>query len=398
MSIKYISYGDTTGYGLSGLAYLRGLLNQGLSVHWRPVFWGNSGLQFWSPEMDPHLLELVRASEGDLSIRDLQMIMQHTITPKDYNIVVSHIVPEYLPSCYEEGKTNIAYCAWESDKIPGHWPEILNRFDAVMVPSHFNAKVFRAGGVTVPVHAVPHIRRHAHDEVMPEQCQHLRHQLGIGEDHFVFYTIGAWMLRKDIPRLMEAFIAEFDESEPAALLLKTSSHPVHGLLPNEQGKTSQQLVGEFGRALAQKYGRRRATIALLAGDGISGGWLDCVHQIGDVYVSLSRAEGWGMGAYEAALLGRPVLMTGWSGQLDFLGEDHPGLVDYQLEAIDWPGTTYGPDHQWAVADLADVRRKMRAQFERRGEPDEAAMRLSETICNRFSEANIMQHFREIIGA
>jgi glycosyltransferase involved in cell wall biosynthesis len=397
--IKYISYGDTTGYGLSGLSYLRGLLNLGLEVYWQPVFWGAHGLQFWRPDMSPQLLESVRASAGDPALRDLPAILALTAAPRDYRIVVSHVIPDYLPSCIEEGKVNVAYCAWESDKIPAHWPAILNRFDAVMVPSRFNADVFRAGGVAVPVHVVPHIRRHAHDEVAPEQRDALRRQLGIGPDHFVFYIIGAWMLRKDLPRLVEAFLAEFGDAEPVALCVKTSAKPIHAPLPNEQGKTSLQLVQETTRAFAAREGRTHLpTVAVLAGDGVSGAWIDCLHQIGDTYVSLTRAEGWGMGAFEAAALGRHVLMTGWSGHLDFLGSDHPGLIDYRLEPIDWPGTTYGSDHKWAVADVADARRRMRARFEQRSRPDAHARRLSETIANRYAEGVVMRQFRRIIGA
>jgi glycosyltransferase involved in cell wall biosynthesis len=397
--IKYISYGDTTGYGLSGFAYLRGLINLGLDVHWQPVFWGAHGLQFWAADMSPQLLEIVRASPGDPTLRDLAAILSLTAAPRAYDIVVSHVIPEYLPACLEEGKRNVAFCTWESDRIPADWPAILNRFDAVMVPSRFNADVFRAGGVTVPVHVVPHIRRHAHDDVTPAQRASFREQLGIAPDRFVFYTIGAWMLRKDLPRLIEAFLAEFGADEPVALCVKTSARPVHGVLPHEQGKTSLQLVQETVRAFAARHGRTGVPpVALLAGDGVGGGWIDCLHQVGDAYVSLARAEGWGMGAFDAAALGRPVLMTGWSGQLDFLGDDHPGLIDCTLAPIDWPGTTYGSDHRWAVADVGDARRKMRAQFERRGRADAHARRLGETIANRYAEGAVMRQFRRAIGA
>ena len=93
------------------------------------------------------------------ALRDLPALLRHTVAPRDYRIVVSHLVPEYLPACLEPGKANFAYCTWESDRIPAHWPAILNRFDGVLVPSTFNAEVFRAGGVTVPLHVVPHIRQ-----------------------------------------------------------------------------------------------------------------------------------------------------------------------------------------------------------------------------------------------
>jgi glycosyltransferase involved in cell wall biosynthesis len=397
--IKYISYGDTTGYGLSGLAYLRGLLNLGLDVHWQPVFWGANGLQRWTPGMPPQLLEAVRAAADDPALRDLPALLGHTVAPRDYRIVVAHLVPEYLPACLEPGKANFAYCTWESDRIPAHWPAILNRFDGVLVPSTFNAEVFRAGGVSVPLHVVPHIRRHAHDDVTPDQRDALRRRLGIAPGHHVFYTIGAWMLRKDLPRLIEAFVEEFRDDEPVALCIKTSTKPVHFPLPHEAGKTSVQLVDEALGALRERSGRTRLpTVAVLAADGVSGAWIDRLHQVGDTYVSLARAEGWGMGAFDAAALGRPVLMTGWSGQLDFLGRDHPGLIGGTLAPIDWPGTSYGPDHRWAVADLADARSKMRYRFERRGEPDPHARQLGERIANLYAEGPVMRRFRHAIGA
>ena len=397
--IKYISYGDTTGYGLSGLAYLRGLLNLGFDVQWQPVFWGAQGLQRWEPGMAPQLLEAVRAAADDPSLRDLPAILAHTSAARDYRIVVAHLVPEYLPACLEPGKANFAYCTWESDRIPAHWPAILNRYDAVLVPSRFNAEVFRAGGVTVPLHVVPHIRRHAHDDVTPQERADVRRQLGIDADAFVFYTIGAWMLRKDLPRLIEAFLQEFRHDEAVALCIKTSSKPVHFPLPHEAGKTSLQLVRETMAAFRDAHGRTQLpTVGVLAGDGVSGAWIDRLHQVGDTYVSLTRAEGWGMGAFDAAALGRPVLMTGWSGQLDFLGRDHPGLIGGTLAPIDWPGTSYGPDHQWAIADIADARNKMRYRFAHRDQPDPHARRLSETIANRYAEGAVMRQFRQAIGA
>lgn len=397
--IKYISYGDTTGYGLAGLAYLRGLVNLGLDVHWQPMFWGADGLQRWLPAMSPQLLEVVRAAGADPALRDLGPLLQRTAAPRDYRIVVAHLVPEYLPACLEPGKANFAYCTWESDRIPAHWPAILNRFDGVLVPSTFNAEVFRAGGVTVPLHVVPHIRRHAHDDVAPGQLDDMRRQLGIPAGHHVFYTIGAWMLRKDLPRLIEAFVEEFDADEPAALCIKTSTRPVHFPLPHEAGRTSLQLVEAQLAALRARLGRPRLPpVAVLAGDGISGAWIDRLHRLGDTYVSLTRAEGWGMGAFDAAALGRPVLMTGWSGHLDFLGRDHPGLVGGTLAPIDWPGTSYGPDHHWAVADVADARSKMRYRFVHRGQPDPHARLLGERIANLYAEGPVMRRFRHAIGA
>lgn len=398
MNIKYISYGDTTGYGLSGIAYLRGLLNLGAKVHWQPVFWGAGGLQFWTAAAGLQALEIVRAATGDPALADLGAILGATLQPAAYDVVISHLVPDYYPHTFEQGKCNIAYCAWESDALPDHWPGILNRFDAVLVPSEFNARAMRESGVRVPVHVVPHIRRHAPDEVTPEMRSQLRMQLGVPPQHFVFYSIGAWMLRKDFPRLIAAYVDEFDADEAVALVIKTSTRPVHFPLVHEQGKGSLALIQEEVKAGGVRKGRPVPLVTALAADGLSGQWIDALHGTGNAYVSAARGEGWGMGAFEAAALGRPVIMPGWGGVLDFLGQDHPGLVRYQLEAINWPNTTYTPNQHWAVADTADLRRKLRAAFEARHEPDPRYRAVAETICNRFSEATIMAQFKQILDA
>ena len=41
----------------------------------------------------------------------------------------------------------------------------------------------------------------------------------------------------------------------------------------------------------------------------------------DCFISLHRSEGLGLGMMEAMLLGKPVIATGWSGNLDFMTAD-----------------------------------------------------------------------------
>ena len=50
----------------------------------------------------------------------------------------------------------------------------------------------------------------------------------------------------------------------------------------------------------------------------------------DCYVSLHRAEGFGLGPAEAMWLGKPVIATGYSGNLDFMTPTNSLLVDYRL--------------------------------------------------------------------
>ena len=53
----------------------------------------------------------------------------------------------------------------------------------------------------------------------------------------------------------------------------------------------------------------------------------------DAYVSLHRAEGYGLTMAEAMMLGKPVIATGYSGNLEFMDEDNSVLVPYSKVRI-----------------------------------------------------------------
>ena len=51
--------------------------------------------------------------------------------------------------------------------------------------------------------------------------------------------------------------------------------------------------------------------------------------------SCARGEGWGLGGFDAAAHGNPVVTTGFGGQLDYLA-DSPHLVHFELVAVQDP--------------------------------------------------------------
>jgi len=85
----------------------------------------------------------------------------------------------------------------------------------------------------------------------------------------------------------------------------------------------------------------------------------------DCYVSLHRAEGFGLGMAECMYLGKPVIATGYSGNLDFMDSDNSLLVDYRMiplrdgDYMCWQG------QHWADPDVAHAARLMRQVFDDR---------------------------------
>jgi len=71
----------------------------------------------------------------------------------------------------------------------------------------------------------------------------------------------------------------------------------------------------------------------------------------DILLSLHRSEGFGLMPASAMLLGRPVIATAWSGNLDFMTADNAALVSCKLVPVRDPRGTYQlPGALWAEPD------------------------------------------------
>ncbi|MGH7155026.1 MAG: glycosyltransferase, partial [Acetobacteraceae bacterium] len=72
----------------------------------------------------------------------------------------------------------------------------------------------------------------------------------------------------------------------------------------------------------------------------------------DVILSLHRSEGFGLVLAEAMLLGKPVVATGWSGNMDFMREGNSVPVPFTLmQAVDPRGVYDVPGAAWAEPDI-----------------------------------------------
>ena len=56
----------------------------------------------------------------------------------------------------------------------------------------------------------------------------------------------------------------------------------------------------------------------------------------DIVISLHRSEGFGLVPAQAMALGKPVIATGWSGNLDFMNKHNSALVSYSLMPVHDP--------------------------------------------------------------
>lgn len=360
--IRYYGFGGLSGYGQATIAYVRALVNAGMPVQWIPLDWTPERMSAGSwTSADGRRQQLLERCGSWGHLADVPALVESTSAAVAHDVVVVHAPPESWPSLFEPGKRNIGMTVWETDRAPAHWLPPMRQSDAVIVPCEFNRAAFARSGLDKPMRVVPHIRRHCWREYTLADVARARAQLGIPAGNRVFYTINAWNPRKNMPALVRAFARAFSADSPVSLLIKTDATgngqaPFYPYMPTREMllRAMQEATAENGRPMAQVV----LVDAELDGDGI-----DLIHALGDVYVSLTHGEGWGLGAFEAATLGKPVLMTAWGGQCEFLGDAWPGAVPYRLEAVPLcppHKPTYFPSQRWAAPDLDAAIALMRA--------------------------------------
>jgi glycosyltransferase involved in cell wall biosynthesis len=72
----------------------------------------------------------------------------------------------------------------------------------------------------------------------------------------------------------------------------------------------------------------------------------------DCYVSLHRSEGLGLGPMEAMLMGKPVIVTNYSGNTDYAKPDNSCLVDYSLVPVKEGQYVFHENQVWADPDVS----------------------------------------------
>ena len=309
--------------------------------------------------------------------------------PLDYDTVLLHVVPEYIPFWKERepDKRLIGYTVWETDRLPGHWPPLLNLVDQVLVACRWNKSVFQQCGVSVPIDVIPHLTSKPLDESTKDQYP-------ITPEDYVFYTIGTWTARKAIWNTVYCYLKTFSASDRVVLIIKTSRRDF------TRGRFSRIFMDTKSavREITEAY--PNPARILLINREISRREIQSLHRRGDCYISLCRSEGWGLGAFDAAARGKPVIITGFGGQLDYLPPEYSYLVNYRLVPVEdaRARTSYTNDQHWAEPDLENASSLMHKVFEDRAGAKEKGQRLASYIHAAFDNEKTIERLISILNA
>jgi SAM-dependent methyltransferase/glycosyltransferase involved in cell wall biosynthesis len=251
---------------------------------------------------------------------------------------------------------------WETSEFPERFSRAFEPVDEVWVGSHFVADAISA------VSPVPVVKM-TMPVSMPEIEEFDRGDLGLPEG-FVFLFVFDYhsvFARKNPLGLVEAFGQAFPEGSGASLVLKSINSEHH---PGEHGRLMDAARGHRDIHVIDRYVTAAEKNAMFAG-------CDC-------YVSLHRSEGFGNTLAEAMYLGKPLIATGYSGNMEFMTPQNSYPVDYTLRPIGDDAGPYPASGEWAEPDVGHAARLMRHVFENQEEAGERGLKAAEDLRRNHS--------------
>ena len=244
--------------------------------------------------------------------------------PDNYGLICRLMKPADIAGAWRAGRW-----VWETPHFPQDWRKAEAFVHEVRAPSEFCAATFRAAlrvPVTVQAHAVTPLADPGID---------MRALLGVAKDAFMglaIMDVVSCPERKNPWAHVRAWRKAFDDDPNAVLVMKL-----------RVGKRSRVVLDELRDLIGE------AKNVILLSEDLGGDEIAALHHAADVYLSLHRSEGFGLGIFEALLLGTKVVATDWSANAEY-GPSFSNYIPVPARLIpyrDWTAHYADAAFEWA---------------------------------------------------
>jgi glycosyltransferase involved in cell wall biosynthesis len=327
--IMYIGQFGTSGYATAAKGNMFYFFEKGVPVTWKPLYFDNSTMN------NDCMYNIIVKSFLNKQINAFDTVILHS-TPD--------LWPEFCNSQKRlfRGKKIVGYTVWETSKLPMSWVEYINdSVEEVWCPSNYNKHSFEKSGINIPIKVFPHVFLR---KTLPRKSNVKLHngELISDNNYFTFYNISELNPRKGVEDLVKVFCETFTADDKVRLIIK-----VHCKDYSEEHKN--YCLAKM-TLIISKYKKPPKIYLLL--NNLTETEILGLHSIGDCYISLCKSEGFGLTIFEAFKYGKKVIVTGYGGQLDYLGNDYEGLVKFKIGEVEgmkkWNSMYEG---EWAYPNL-----------------------------------------------
>jgi hypothetical protein len=217
---------------------------------------------------------------------------------------------------------------------------------------------------------------------------------------FNFLTVGHWLKgnlgqdRKDIGMVIKTFATVFQnlpkEKQPG-LIVKTSSAGFSVMDRENMRERIEDLTKSFGDNCPPIY--------LIHGDLTENEMASLYHHPKvKAMVSFTKGEGYGRPLAEFTLSGKPILVSGWSGHVDFLPTEHSVLLEGGLTQVDESAadTFILKEAQWFSVNYSNAANLMYDVFNNYNGYTEKSKGLVKNTLSRFTLEKMNEVFDSIM--
>jgi hypothetical protein len=311
-----------------------------------------------------------------------------------------------------KGHYNIGVTAGvETTIAPKDFIDGSNKMDLIIVPSNFTKQ--NLGGTVYQQkdqatgQIVGEIKTATPIEVLLEGVDTEIFSKGSGKDvlanvkeDFNFLIVGHWLKgslgqdRKDIGMAIKTFATVFQylpKDKRPGLIVKTS-HAGFSVIDREA--TREKIDG-----VIKSFGDKCPSIYLLHGDMEESDMSNLYHHPKvKAMISFTKGEGYGRPMAEFTLTGKPIIASGWSGQMDFLPVEHSVLLEGSLTQVDESAADQFcmKEAQWFTVNYSNAANKIYDVFNKYDSYLEQSKGLKENTLKHFTLDNMHDKFTQLM--
>lgn len=301
-----------------------------------------------------------------------------------YGINIFDISPSEMPMAYMhlgksifDGHYNIGYWVWELKTLPKLWQRSIDMVDEIWTPSEYSSEIFRKY-TDKPVITIPHAIMAKPDESSD------RAYFFLPEDKFLFLMV----YDDKCPEGRKNSIAALTAFRQAAA--KCNAHLV---VKTDNINESTFLKDENNEKLLKDVRERVHVVYHRLSNTEKNSLINCC----DSFISLHRAEGFGLVIAEAMGLGKPVVATGFSGNMDYMNEHNSCMVDFESVVVGKGNFPFSAKDKWAKPDISGASEFMVKLTQDKLFYQAISERAKQTMQDRFNTKTVSDKVRDRIA-
>ncbi len=344
----------------------------------------------------------------------IERLLSDPSLPAQPDIHIHIVIPNEFKTF---GKYNIGITAGlECTAIPHNWVEGMNQMDLNIVPSKFVHDVVKLTSfdvmdeqtkqmkgqikVTKPVEVLFEGADTNIFKKTKEFSKDLVDEFKNVKESFNFLYTGHWLQgklgedRKDTGMMLKVFLETFKDTKNAPGLIMKTSGAGFSVIDREDILKKIRDIQKTVKA------KTLPSVYLFHGDFTDEEMNELYnHPKVKAHVNITHGEGFGRPLLEATMSGKPVIASGWSGQLDFLSKQLSVLIGGSLVKVQkssFPKDMYVDGSEWFTANYNEFGSVLREVQKNYKKYSLNAMKLAKVNSSAFSLKKMTTELGEIL--